>query len=98
LVTGGPGTGKSRVLTAFLWYAFQLRAHDMVRVAAFTWRAADGVTTPSNPAILTYRLFALKRGGGNDPGGVPNHARQATGASNLHEAGIASNRQSAIWR
>jgi hypothetical protein len=40
IVQGRPGAGKSRMMWAFLWYAFQRGAANKVRVATYTWRAA----------------------------------------------------------
>lgn len=53
LLLGGPGTGKSQVLQALEWFAYQHDIHQRIAVTAYTWRAALHVSTPSNPACST---------------------------------------------
>ena len=60
-VMGNPGCGKSRLLTAALWYSFQLQRSAAMRLSAFTWRAAANVTTDSNRGLSTTRVFGLGR-------------------------------------
>lgn len=59
LLTGKPGTGKSRVLQAVQWFALQIDAVEMIAVVAYTWRAALLLGTPDNPACTTTTFFAI---------------------------------------
>ncbi len=43
-LTGDAGCGKTRVVVAFMWYAFQLRATYMICASAYMWRAAMNVS------------------------------------------------------
>jgi len=61
VVTGEPGTGKSRILLAFLWYAYQHGASDYVAILAYTWRAALQISTPTHNAVTTCRFFGLNQ-------------------------------------
>ncbi|GLC43695.1 hypothetical protein PLESTM_001505500 [Pleodorina starrii] len=58
ILTGKPGTGKSQVVLALLWFAFQHRCTDLVAVVSYTWRAALHDTTPGNIGITTTTFFA----------------------------------------
>ena len=59
LLLGEPGTGKSRVIRALLWYSYQLDAADLVRTTSFTWRACQMINTISHTAVSSCRLFGL---------------------------------------
>jgi hypothetical protein len=59
LISGKPGTGKSRVLQALQWYTLQLDAVDMLAVVAYTWRAALLLGTPDNAACTTSTFYAI---------------------------------------
>jgi hypothetical protein len=54
IIQGQPGAGKSRMMWAFLWYAFQHNAADRVRVATYTWRAAKQVRRRDASRLLTW--------------------------------------------
>ena len=56
------GTGKSEVNKAFLWYAYQLRASQLVVVTSYTWKAALLLGTPYNPGYSTTLLFGTNTG------------------------------------
>jgi hypothetical protein len=66
-VFGGPGSGKSEILAAFLWHAYQHGCSDMVAVVSYTWKAALLVGTTSNPGCSTTTFF-----------GTPTANRRAT--------------------
>lgn len=58
-LVGEPGSGKSHVISAFLWHVFQHNMCEQVRCGSFTWRAALHLWTPFVPAVSTHRLFGL---------------------------------------
>ena len=64
-VTGGPGCGKSQVLTAFEWFAFQHDKLQWVGKCAYTWRAASNISRIDNVAISTSRFFRINAIAGN---------------------------------
>jgi hypothetical protein len=50
ITTGDPGTGKTRIILAFLWLAFQHRLSSRILVTSYMWRAAMQVCyTPAVP-------------------------------------------------
>jgi len=51
------GTGKSEILKAFLWYAFQHKMTSLIAVSAYTWKAATLVGSSANPGMSTTQLF-----------------------------------------
>ena len=59
LLLGEPGTGKSRVIRALLWYSFLMGGPDLVRTTSYTWRACQQINTPSHTAVSSCRLFGL---------------------------------------
>lgn len=56
-VAGEAGTGKSQLLLACIWYAFQHDKLPYLAVASYTWRAALNISTPICPATSTTYLF-----------------------------------------
>ncbi len=87
ILTGDAGCGKSRVVIAFLWFAFQHRASKLIAVAAYMWKAAMNVTTPSSTAVSTTTLFALGNATsfrGNKRGDGLSQASFAAAAEHLH--------------
>lgn len=56
---GKAGTGKSHVLEALLWHAFQHDLSDRVVVLSYTWRAALHISTPSNMGCSTSSFFGI---------------------------------------
>lgn len=66
-VTGGPGCGKSQLLTAFEWFAFQHDKLHWIGKCSYTWRAASNISTPDNVAISTSRFFRINSRGGHKP-------------------------------
>ena len=40
VLTGKAGSGKSRVLQALLWFAYQHRCESLIALVSYTWRAA----------------------------------------------------------
>ena len=61
---GKAGTGKSHVLDALLWYAFQHDMTDRVVVLSYTWRAALHISTPTNMGCSTSTFFGINLGDG----------------------------------
>ena len=61
ILTGYAGTGKSHVFDALLWFAYQHRAHQMIAVVSYTWRAALHDTTPGNVGLTTTTFFGIHR-------------------------------------
>lgn len=59
IITGDAGCGKSRILSALLWYAFQLDASDSLAIVSYTWRAALNVSTEHNPGNSTTSFFGI---------------------------------------
>jgi len=65
LVSGEPGSGKSRIILAFLWYAYQMGASNMIAVMAYTWRAALHITSPTHADVSTCNFFGLLTSSGS---------------------------------
>lgn len=59
IIFGNPGCGKSRVLLALLWHAFQHKVSSRVAVLAYTWKAAQNVETPTNAGSSTCKFFQI---------------------------------------
>ena len=59
-ILGGAGTGKSEVIKAFLWHAYQHSLHDRIAVTSYTWKAALLVGNEHNPAYSTSTLFGTE--------------------------------------
>lgn len=66
-LTGEPGSGKTQVLLAFLWYAFQRNASHHIAVTAYTWRAAQQASTESNIGLSTSNFFCVSPNTGQGP-------------------------------
>ena len=45
LITGDAGTGKTHIIAAFEWFAFQHRGSHLVLVVSYMWRAAMNVSS-----------------------------------------------------
>lgn len=57
-IHGGPGSGKSEVFAAFIWYAYQLKLSHMLVVVSYTWKAALLVGhSEHNPGRSTTTAF-----------------------------------------
>ena len=52
ITSGGPGSGKSRIIKAFLWFAFQHGLSQTIGVVSFAWRAALNLSCASNVGEL----------------------------------------------
>ena len=59
IITGKPGTGKSRVVEAFLWFAFQWGQSHRIGVTSFMWRAALLISTPANRGLSTSTALGV---------------------------------------
>lgn len=69
IITGMPGAGKSQLLKAFIWHAFQHHREHQLLVCSYTWRAALNVSYPPCPAMSTTKLFGLNPFDPNAPPG-----------------------------
>ena len=58
ILTGKPGTGKSQVILALLWFAYQHRCSHMIAIVSYTWRAALHVSPPPPPLPVTRPAHA----------------------------------------
>jgi hypothetical protein len=70
VISGQAGTGKSEVMKAVIWFAFQ---HDMSRLigtSAYNWKAAVLVRTANCPAVSSCCFFGINtmRKNRNNPG------------------------------
>lgn len=83
LMLGDPGTGKSQVIKAFEWFAFQHGASHRIAVTSYTWRAALHVSNDVYPASSTSTFFGIDSVKGNKLQTSPN-IRQRT-QNNLTE-------------
>lgn len=63
IVQGSPGTGKSTMVKAFVWFAFQHAKLDEIALCAYTWQAANVISLPHKTAVSTSYLFCIGRGG-----------------------------------
>lgn len=71
-ISGQAGTGKSEVLKALIWYAFQ---HDMSRllgVTSFQWKAAVLIRTPNTPAVSSCSFYGINPYSGIKPPNAKN--------------------------
>lgn len=59
VLSGEAGCGKSRVIKALLWYAFQTHKTYLIAATAYTWRAAVPLSTPDHPGVSTSCLFGI---------------------------------------
>jgi hypothetical protein len=53
------GAGKSKIITAILWYLFQYDASNLVIITSYTWKAADLVATPYNAAYSSCKVAGV---------------------------------------
>lgn len=56
---GKAGTGKSKVLTALLWLAFQHDKSQSIAVLSYTWRAVLHISTRNNMGVSTTTFFGI---------------------------------------
>jgi hypothetical protein len=68
LLLGPPGTGKSRVIQALIWHAFQHNKLHLLATTAYTWKAALNISCPELPALSTSRLFEINIRGRSNSG------------------------------
>jgi hypothetical protein len=55
------GAGKSKIIAALLWHLFQHEASHLVLVTSYTWKAADLIGTPHNPAFSSCTTFGINK-------------------------------------
>jgi len=58
-VLGQAGTGKSELMKAAIWYAFQHDMASFIGSASFMWKAALMVHKPHCPAQSTHSFFGI---------------------------------------
>lgn len=59
LISGPPGTGKSRIITALDWWAFQTGHADAILKTAYSWRAATALSSPASTAQSAATTFGI---------------------------------------
>ena len=69
-ISGQAGTGKSEIMKAVVWFAFQHEMSRLIGVSAFQWKAAVLVRTPNTPAVSSCRFYGINTMNGkrNNPG------------------------------
>ncbi|PNH07742.1 hypothetical protein TSOC_005752 [Tetrabaena socialis] len=65
LIFGGPGTGKSQVVKAVLWFVFQHGYTHWMTTTAFMWSAVLVLNTPVHHGVSTCSGFQLEVMGGD---------------------------------
>ncbi len=60
VVVGKPGTGKSQVIHAGLWYTFQHDQPGWFATCAYAWTAALAFAHPGHRSLSTHSMFQLK--------------------------------------
>jgi hypothetical protein len=66
-ISGEPGSGKSQVVQAFLWHAYQHNWEHMIAVMAFIWKAALHLSTVGFPPHSTCHFFGVMVFNGHKP-------------------------------
>lgn len=59
IVQGGPGAGKTQLIRAVQWFAFQHGFPRWITATAYTWRAAGHHASPCQPPLSTSTMFGL---------------------------------------
>jgi hypothetical protein len=59
VLSGQPGSGKSQVLHALLWFAYQHDCSSLIAVVSYTWRAALHVTTATHTGLSTSNFYGV---------------------------------------
>ncbi len=60
VLVGKPGTGKSQVIHAGLWYTFQHDQPGWFATCAYAWTAALAFAHPTHRSLSTHSMFQLK--------------------------------------
>ena len=74
---GEPGTGKSQVYKAVLWFAWQHDYSSAIAVVSYQWRAAHMIGTDANPGCSTTTFFKVADSEGSGRRGRPRSSHQA---------------------
>ncbi|PNH02845.1 hypothetical protein TSOC_011137 [Tetrabaena socialis] len=59
IIIGGPGTGKSQIVKALLWFVFQHDHSAWLTTTAYTWTAVLQLNTPYHRGYSTHTAFQL---------------------------------------
>jgi hypothetical protein len=59
VLMGQAGCGKSQVMKAFMWHAWQHGRQQHIKLCSFQWRAARGSSTPAVQGVSTSHLFGM---------------------------------------
>ena len=59
VISGQAGTGKSEIMKAVIWYAFQHNMSRLIGVFSYQWKAAILVRTEQCPAVSSCAFFGL---------------------------------------
>lgn len=62
LLIGGPGTGKSQVVHALLWFTFQHGCPQWLATCAYAWAAALAFSTTVHRSLSSSTMFGLHLG------------------------------------
>ncbi|PNW87571.1 hypothetical protein CHLRE_02g140961v5 [Chlamydomonas reinhardtii] len=80
VLTGKAGSGKSRVLQALLWFAYQHRCESLIALVSYTWRAALHLPQPRHVPLYSgaaeESLRQLLAPGAGDGGAMERQIRQ----------------------
>ncbi|PNW69608.1 hypothetical protein CHLRE_37g759897v5 [Chlamydomonas reinhardtii] len=80
VLTGKAGSGKSRVLQALLWFAYQHRCESLIALVSYTWRAALHLPQPRHVPLYSgaaeESLRRLLAPGAGDGGAMERQIRQ----------------------
>jgi hypothetical protein len=59
VLMGQAGCGKSQVMKAFMWHAWQHRQQQRIKLCSYQWRAARGSSTAAVKGVSTCHLFGI---------------------------------------
>ena len=61
VILGQAGTGKSEVMKAVIWHAFQHEINRYIGSSASFWKAAVMVRTKNTPAVSSCAFFGINK-------------------------------------